>query len=161
MTWCWQLPKCDLSWRNVPRVSYFWSSVHFSMTLMNFENGKTLAKGHESKLYVAPRLCWSFLYLYYVKLKRPNKLLQPKKILKTVGKQIHCSACVDQRRRLRDQGLLLLVLGDSNSWRRWNKYSGQLTLRIYSTSSNNFKESSFFFKGLFCKNFNFLRIFEI
>ena len=37
------------------------------------------------------------------------------------------------RRCLRDQVLLLGALGDSNSWRGSNKYSGQLTVSIYLT----------------------------
>ena len=37
-------------------------------------------------------------------------------------------------RRLWDRGLSPLVLGNSNCWRGSNKYSGQLTLSIYSTA---------------------------
>ena len=36
-------------------------------------NGKTLAKGQEPRLYEALKFCWSFLKIYYVNLKGPNK----------------------------------------------------------------------------------------
>ena len=35
------------------------------------ENFKTLVKGHEPVLCEAPKFCWSFLKIYYVKLRGP------------------------------------------------------------------------------------------
>ena len=46
---------------------------------------------------------------------------------------IQCSACIDPRRCLWDRGQSALVLGDSNCWRRSNKYLSQLTRSIYWT----------------------------
>ena len=46
---------------------------------------------------------------------------------------ILCSACVDLRGCLWDQHMLLLV--DSFSWRTSTRYSGQLTLSIYLTTT--------------------------
>ena len=62
---------------------------------------------------------------YWYSSRHPDKL--------TVHSLIWCSACVDQRRRLRGWDLSPLVLGDSNCCRGSYKYSGQLTLSIYST----------------------------
>ena len=47
---------------------------------------------------------------------------------------IRVSLFIDPRRRLWYQDRLSTVFGDSNRWRRSNKYSGLLTWSIYSTT---------------------------
>ena len=51
---------------------------------------------------------------------------------------IRISLCIDLRRHLWDQALRFTMLGDSNRWRRSNKYSDLLTRSIYSTTSQNY-----------------------
>ena len=70
--------------------------------------------------------------LLYWSMVQYNKHLFHAEIL--VNNLIWCSACIDLRRHLWDRGQLSLVLGDSNCWRRSNKYFGLLTQSIHSTS---------------------------
>ena len=61
---------------NVAKARVDVNSVHngkcyFLLMQLFIENFKTLAKGQEPKLYVAPMFCWSFLHIYHVKLKGP------------------------------------------------------------------------------------------
>ena len=58
---------------------------------------------------------------------------------------IRVPLCIDLRRLLWDQALWFITLGDSNCWRRSNKYSDLLTRSIYLTIVINLLHVSYLY----------------